>query len=310
MTTFPVLHKKEECFLTRVVNIGSINIDYVYAVPHFVREGETLSSTSRQIFPGGKGLNQSVALSRAGASVSHAGMVGDDGGYLLESLKTSGVDVSLVEKCSIPTGHTVIQVTPDGQNCILLFPGANRELSESFVDRTLDTFKDGDILVMQDETSAVAYAMKAAKAKGMRIAFNPSPIGAHTEKYPLQLVDWFLLNEIEGQTLTGKSATEDILDGMAERFPNAVTVLTLGQDGVLAYANGKKYAHGSYKVKAVDTTAAGDTFTGYFIASASKGEPIEESLRLASIAASISVSRQGASVSIPTLDEVIMRSGA
>ena len=290
--------------MTKIMNMGSINIDYVYAVPHFVRAGETLSSTSRQIFPGGKGLNQSVALSRAGASVCHAGMVGDDGDSLLENLRDSGVDVTLVEKSCVPTGHTVIQVAPDGQNCILLFPGANRELSEAFVDRALGNFKNGDILVLQDETSSVDYAMTAAKAKGMRIAFNPSPIGPHTEKYPLQLVDWFLLNEIEGQALTGKSAHEDILKGMADRFPNATIVLTLGQEGVLCHANGRAYSHGSYKVKAVDTTAAGDTFTGYFIAAAAKGESIDEALRLASVAASISVSRQGASVSIPDLKEV------
>ena len=291
--------------MSSIVNMGSIHIDYVYEVPRFVQEGETLMSTSRQIFPGGKGVNQSVALSRAGAKVYQAGMIGSDGKELLETLRDAGVDTALVEICDVPTGHTVIQVNPEGLNCILVFPGANRELCEAFVDRALLFFSKGDILVLQDETSAVVHAMTKAKAKDMRIAFNPSPIGPDIGKYPLEFVDWFLLNEIEGKAMTGKSDPNDILTGMASRFPNAVTVLTLGPDGAICYADGKTYSQDSYKVNAVDTTAAGDTFTGYFISAVSMGKSIKEALQLASAAASISVTRKGAAVSIPSLDEVV-----
>ncbi|MCL2421830.1 MAG: ribokinase, partial [Defluviitaleaceae bacterium] len=253
--------------MPRILNMGSINIDYVYTVPHFVKAGETLSATSRQIFPGGKGLNQSVALARAGGSVTHAGMIGSDGTALIDLLNETSVDTGRIFICEVPTGHTVIQVNPDGENCILLFPGANQQLDEGFVDRALKGFSQGDILVLQNEVSCVAYAIKAAKAKRMRIAFNPSPYGPEIMDYPLDLIDWWLLNEVEGQALTGKDDPKDMLAAMAKQYPSAVIVLTLGADGVLCCGNGKNLSHKSYKVDAVDTTAAGDTFTGYFISS-------------------------------------------
>jgi len=284
--------------------MGSINIDYVYSVPRFVEPEETLSATARHIFPGGKGMNQSVALARAGSDAALAGMIGSDGGYLLDVLRDANVDTHLICEVEGPTGHTVIQVTAEGQNCILLFPGANQKLDEAFVDNALVSFSKGDILVLQNEVSCIAYAMKSAKAKGMRIVFNPSPYGPEIADYPLDLVDWWLLNEIEGQYLTGKTTPDDMLNVLSGRYPNAVIVLTLGEDGVLCFAEGKVLQHGSYKVEAVDTTAAGDTFTGYFISSIAKGIDIEEAIRWASIAASISVSRQGAAVSIPVWDEV------
>jgi ribokinase len=231
-------------------------------------------------------------------------MIGGEGLPLVSALQDAGVDTSMIKQCGVPTGHTVIQVNPKGQNCILLFPGANRELDEAFVDSAISSFAKNDILVLQNEVSSVAYAMKKAKEKGMRIAFNPSPFEAEIEEYPLDLVDWILLNEIEGQALTGESKPTDILNGMAARYPSAVTVLTLGEDGVICYDGGEVLRHKSYKVAAVDTTAAGDTFTGYFIGAIAKGKSIEEALGMASVGASISVSRQGASVSIPCWDEV------
>jgi len=291
--------------MARILNIGSINIDYVYTVPHFVRAGETLSAASRQIFPGGKGMNQSIALARAGGDVTHAGMIGSDGAYLLDILKDAGVHTGLIVQSPGATGHTVIQVTPQGQNCILLYPGANRELDEAFIDTALARFTQGDILILQNEVSCVPYAMKAAKAKGMNIAFNPSPFGAEILDYPLSLVDWWLLNEIEGSALTGKNTPHDMLDVMGSMYPGGVIVLTLGEEGVICRSNGDTFSHGSYPVKVLDTTAAGDTFTGYFISSVAEGKEIEEALKLASVAASISVSRQGAAVSIPFWDEVV-----
>jgi len=291
--------------MARILNIGSINIDYVYTVPHFVRAGETLSSTSRQIFPGGKGMNQSIALARAGGDVTHAGMIGSDGTYLLDILKDAGVHTGLIAQSSGPTGHTVIQVTPEGENCILLYSGANQELDEAFVDKVLAPFAEGDILILQNEVSCVPYAMKAAKDKGMKIAFNPSPFGPEILDYPLHLVDWWLLNEIEGSALTGKNNPHDMLAVMGSMYPDGVVVLTLGEEGVMCRSGGDVFSHGSYSVKVLDTTAAGDTFTGYFISSIARGKGIEEALRLASVAASISVSRQGAAVSIPFWDEVV-----
>jgi ribokinase len=290
--------------MAKILNIGSINIDYVYAVPHFVKAGETIASGSRQVFAGGKGLNQSIAIARAGGHVIHAGVVGDDGIDLVNMLGDEGVDIRFIEKSTSPTGHTIIQVTDEGQNCILLYPGANRELNESFIDKMLEPFDKGDIAIMQNEVSNVAYAMKCAARKEMRIAFNPSPIGLEMNQYPLECVSWFLLNEIEGEALTGKTNPDDILKEMGEKYPNATTVLTLGKDGVICKAGDKIFRHSAYEVSAVDTTAAGDTFTGYFISSVAQGVGIEESLSLATKASAISVSRKGAATSIPTLDEV------
>ena len=293
--------------MTKILNMGSINIDYVYSVPHFVTAGETLAATSRQIFPGGKGMNQSIALARAGANVTHAGAIGIDGEYLLPVLQEAGVNTDLISILDVPSGHTVIQVNEHGENCILLFPGANRHLDEAFVDRALSPFSTGDILMLQNEVSCVAYAIKAAAARGMKIAFNPSPFDAEISKYPLNLIDFWLLNEIEGQALVndgGENTPNQILTALGEKYPKTTLVLTLGMDGVLCRHRGKTYSHSSYKVQVVDTTAAGDTFSGYFISSIAKGHGIVEALQLASKAAAISVSRQGAAVSIPSLEEV------
>jgi len=290
--------------MIKIINMGSVNIDYVYAVPHFVRAGETLLSNSRQIFPGGKGLNQSIAFARAGANVSHAGKIGDDGDGCLAIMNDAGVDTRLVEKSAVPTGHAIIQVTGEGENCILLYQGANSMLDESFVDRALESFGEGDILVLQNEVSCIDYAMRAANAKKMRIAFNPSPIDERILGYPLEFVTWFLLNEIEGHALTGKKEPGEILSSLGEKYAKACIVLTLGEDGACCLSEGKVLRQKARRVSVVDTTAAGDTFTGYFVGSVASGKSLEESLGIASVAASLAVSRTGAAVSIPTMDEV------
>jgi ribokinase len=230
--------------MTRIINIGSINIDHVYSVPHFVRAGETLAADTHQVFPGGKGLNQSIALARADAMVWHAGMVGADGAALVELLRETGVDVSLIETGPNPTGHTVIQITPDGQNTILLFCGANMDVDSAFADRALKSFGAGDILVIQDEIGGISYAMDAAIKKGMRVALTPS--ARPTFEYPRDIPGWFLLNEIEGNALTGERDSEGILAGMAQKYPNAAIVLTLGEEGVLYRAKGGYHSGGGH----------------------------------------------------------------
>ena len=290
--------------MVKILNIGSINIDYVYEVPHFVKAGETIASGSRHVFAGGKGLNQSIAIARAGSSVVHAGMVGADGIDLIKMLEAEGIDTSFIENSTTPTGHAIIQVTGEGQNCILLYPGANRQLNESFIDKILEPFGKGDIVIMQNEINCVAYAMQSAKNKNVRIAFNPSPVELEINRYPLEYVNWFILNEIEGEALTGKIIPDDIINEMGIKYPNATTVLTLGKDGVICKSGDKIFRHSAYKVPVADTTAAGDTFTGYFISSIAQGMGIEDSLSLATKAAAISVSRKGAAASIPALNEI------
>lgn len=289
----------------KLLNFGSLNIDYVYSVEHFVQPGETLSSNKLERFCGGKGLNQSIAIARAGVPVWHAGKIGGEGDMLLELLRQAGVDTSNVERSERMTGHAIIQVDQTGQNCILLHGGANTDIEEAFIDRVLAQFGEGDILLLQNEQNNLPYLMERAHARGLRIACNPSPIDRGLLQYPFTYVKWFILNEIEGNALTGKSEPEDIADTLLERYPHAAVVLTLGQQGVLYRDAETSLRHGIYRVKPVDTTGAGDTFTGYFLAGICQGLSIEEILRRASAASSIAVSRKGAAPSIPVLQEVL-----
>jgi ribokinase len=290
----------------RVLNFGSLNIDYVYSVEHFVRAGETLAATERRIFAGGKGLNQSVALARGGAEVFHAGSVGEaDGGFLTSFLQTYNVNTDLVQKTACPSGHAIIQVEPNGQNCILLFDGANGAVTEGQADAALAHFGEGDFVVLQNEIANVPYIAKKAAERGLRVVFNPSPANSAITGVLRQKIGYLILNEIEAQMITGVSGLRGQLAALHGQFPHTAVVLTLGKDGVV-YADGEhEYRHGIYDVTAVDTTAAGDTFTGFFIARLIAGSDVPEALRAASLASSIAVSRNGAAPSIPSLDEVM-----
>ena len=289
----------------KIYNLGSLNIDYVYSVPHFVQPGETLSSAKLEIFPGGKGMNQSVALAKAGARVIHGGRIGDNGGFLKEILGQAGADTSFVAVDASSTGHAIIQVDENGQNCILLFSGANHSFTEEFVREILADARAGDIILLQNEINLLDVIFAVAAEKQLQIAFNPSPFTEELLKLPLHQVKWWLCNEIEGGQLTGKSEPEEILTSMQKKFPGSSIVLTLGKDGCM-FTDGKQVLRQPiFPVKAVDTTAAGDTFTGFFLASVAEGKSVADALRIASRASSIAVSRMGASSSVPTLAEVL-----
>lgn len=287
----------------KILNFGSLNIDYTYQVEHFVRPGETMSSLSRKTNCGGKGLNQSIALARAGAQVWHAGAVGaEDGGLLCRALAESGVNIDYVARREdTASGHAIIQVNQSGQNCILLYGGANQTITPQQVDETLSHFDAGDFLVLQNEINQLAYIMERAHEKGMVIVLNPSPLDEIIGTLPLSYVDYFLLNEVEAGDLCGGQGS---LEEMARRFPSARIVLTLGKEGVRYRDGDQILSHGIYKVPVVDTTAAGDTFTGFFIGSLTQGCDAGEALRLASVASSLAVSRPGAGASIPWMEEV------
>lgn len=289
----------------KILNIGSLNIDYTYSVEHFVRAGETLAARTREEHCGGKGLNQSIALARAGAKVYHAGCIGAEGTALVKELRDSGADTSLILRRDIATGHAVIQVDPTGQNCILIFGGANREISNEDIDDCLSAFSEGDILLLQNETSGVAYAIEQAARKGMYVALNPSPISEELlASSALKHVHWFILNEIEGYELSGEREPERICTVMREKYPGSTIVLTLGGDGCMLLDDSGFYRHGAYSVSVVDTTGAGDTFAGYFLGCTAAGMPVEETLAYASMAAAIAVGRPGAAASIPLAVEV------
>lgn len=290
----------------RLINIGSLNIDHCYQVDHFAAAGETQSSLGYQRNVGGKGLNQSVAAAHAGMTVLHAGKVGTDGAVLTGFLREAGVDVSQVavtEACA--TGHAIIQIDPSGQNCIILYPGANMTLTEDDLDRWLAGCGAEDVLLLQNEVSCVPQAMKKARARGMRVVLNPSPITPELLGWDLGLASLLIFNEVEGEALTGQREPEAILAALEARYPHAELVLTLGEQGSVYACGGRRSVCPAVKVENVaDTTAAGDTFTGYFLDGWAAGLEPEACLRRASMASAIAVGRMGAAPSIPMAAEV------
>lgn len=289
----------------KVLNIGSLNLDYVYSVDHIIQPGETESTGGRNIFLGGKGINQSMALAKAGADIYHAGLIGSDGEVFIDACEEYGVNHDYIRKIDGATGHTIIQVDKNAQNCILLYGGANQMLTEEFVDEVLAGFEKGDILLLQNEVNQLPYIIDRAYEKGMQIALNPSPFNEKLNAVDMTKISIFLLNEVEGGQITGLTEPDEVLEKMREMFPHAKIVLTLGKDGA-KYAEGDNvYYQPIFKVKAVDTTAAGDTFTGYFLAGLIEGMEIPEILKMSAKASSIAVTREGAVPSIPYREEVM-----
>jgi ribokinase len=286
---------------------GSLNIDMIFSVEHIAAPGETISSSSLVKSAGGKGANQAAALAKAGMAVYLAGKIGKDGVFLTELLGSYGVNTDHVKTYGGATGQAIIQVDRDGQNSIVLFPGGNHAIEEEEIDPVLDAFAGDDILVLQNEIIHTGPIMEAAKKRGLKICLNPSPYNEKIEKLPLDLADMFFVNEIEGSALAGlaeDSPPENILDALVSRFPRAEIILTLGKRGA-RYGRGKIRAAGEIiNLPVADTTGAGDTFTGYFIAARARGAGVPEALNIACKAASIAVSRKGAMESIPRAAEV------
>ena len=293
----------------KILSFGSLNIDYVYSVPHFVKKGETLSAKELNVYTGGKGLNQSIALARAGVETYQAGAIGTDGMFLLEQLKEAGVKTDLVKILDdVRTGNAIIQNDDEGDNCIVLFGGANQAITKEQVDEVFKDFTNEDYLLIQNEINELSYIVEKAKEEGMKIILNPSPMNEKIMKLPLDQIDYFILNEIEAMQILEMDKPEEI-DGkyiaslLHERFKDATIVLTLGSEGSVCISDDEYVEQSIYKVKAIDTTAAGDTYTGYFIAGIN-GKTIKESMDIASKASAIAVTRQGAAPSIPVLEEV------
>lgn len=288
----------------RILNFGSMNIDYVYSVDHIVKPGETISSTKLELFCGGKGLNQSIALARAGASVCHAGMIGSDGDMLLRACEENSVDTHYIQRTPERSGHAIIQVDRSGENSIVLFGGANQAIEKQYVDDVLNDFGEGDYLLVQNELNMVDYIIGKAYKRRMKVVLNPSPYNETIKQWDLHKVSLFLINEIEGSQITGNSNPDEILQSMLRQYPDAAVVLTLGKNGAVFQEGDIVLKQYPFETSVVDTTAAGDTFTGYYLASIMRGTPQLEALRMASYAASLTVSKKGASSSIPYRQEV------
>ena len=288
----------------KIYNFGSLNVDRVYGVEDFVRAGETILAKSLSFFPGGKGLNQTIALARAGANVYHVGCIGRDGGILKDTLVENQVPLTYVKEMDADGGHTALQVSESGQNAIIVYSGTNHMLTENFVDEVMQTIEPGDYVLMQNEINLVPYIIRKAKEAGAQVAVNPSPITKELMSYPLEMVDLFIVNEIEGEAVTGEKEPQKILAAFREKYPHTKIVLTLGSEGS-CYQDETTFAMQEiYKNTVVDTTGAGDTYCGYLLTCLMEGVPVKEALHMATAASSIAVSRQGAAPSIPKREEV------
>ena len=288
----------------RVLNIGSMNLDHVYNVDHIVQPGETEATGEMHIHLGGKGMNQSVALAKAGVETYHGGMIGDDGQPFLDACAEFGVHADYIQKIDTKTGHAIIQIDSSAQNCILLYGGANQCLTAEYVDEVLANFGKDDVLLLQNEVNMLPYIVDKAYEKGMTIALNPSPFNEKLDAVDMGKIGIFLLNEVEGGQITGLVEPDEVIAKLLELYPHAKIVLTLGKDGAVYADAEQKHFQPIFPSEAVDTTAAGDTFTGYFLAGLCEGMPIPEVLRMSSMASGIAVSRKGAVPSIPWRSEV------
>ena len=286
----------------KILNFGSLNIDMTYFVDEMASAGKTVASFEFGRNFGGKGLNQSVALARAGANVFHAGKIGQDGTELRDFLTSCGADTSFVALSSLPTGNAVIQVDKSGENCIVVYGGANRDISKEYASAVLNNFEEGDFVVLQNEISNVGFIAAEAHKKGMTVVFNPSPLDGIDVS--LDDVDYLILNETEAAAIFKTDDAEKIRAVVADDMPRIKVVMTLGSKGAAYIDACGVITVDAERVRAVDTTGAGDTFTGYFVGEISLGSDVLTAMKTASRAAGISVTRKGAAMSVPKREEL------
>jgi ribokinase len=282
-----------------VYNLGSINIDHVYRVPHLPGPGETLAAATLLSGLGGKGANQSVAAALAGATTHHIGAIGPDGAWVLASLTTAGVDVSAVARAAVPTGHAIINVDDHAENAIVLFTGANAAQDRAAISRALSAAQAGDTLMLQNETTEQAFAARLAAEKGLRVVYSAAPFDVDAVRAVLAFTTMIVVNEIEAAQLCAalKTTLTDL--------PVAEVLVTKGAKGAEWHVKGAApLSVASFKVQPVDTTGAGDCFIGSLVAALDLGQTRAQALRYASAAAAISVTRAGAASSMAPAAEV------
>lgn len=287
----------------RIINYGSLNVDHVYNTAHFTEPGETQSADTFQLFAGGKGLNQSIACARAGAQVTHAGAIGSDGRFLLDLLHECGINTDYLQERSAPGGHTVIEVNGSGQNRIILFKGTNFSQTRAEIDRALTSCAANDILLLQNEINELDYLIDSGASRGLRVILNASPVNEDLLSCDLGKCCLLAVNELEAAVLTNLSADlpgSELLEAMHCKYPHSIIVLTCGAQGAYTVtSDGKQLFQAAFKVKAVDTTAAGDTFLGYLAAGLALDLDLQSALQQASAAAALAVMSPGAAPSIP-----------
>ena len=279
-------------------NLGSINADLVYTVPHIPAQGETLSSTNRATYMGGKGANMSVAIARAGSRVNHIGALGPDGGWAVQRLLEYGVDTRHIAQVETATGHAIIMVDEHGENAILLHSGSNGEIPQATLQTALAEAQTGDWFVAQNETNLQRTGASLAKKMGLKVAYAAAPFSADRVQAVLEYLDFLIMNEVEAAQLT--EATGKTPDALGIRD----VVVTLGGDGADWFGPDGKQHFDAIPVTPIDTTGAGDTFTGYLLAGLDQGMPMAQAINLATKAGALMVTRQGTADVIPDLSEV------
>lgn len=283
-----------------IYNLGSINADHIYEVEHLPSPGETLSANSFVTGLGGKGINQSVAASLAGSEVVHIGAVGPDGDWAVDRIAGYGVDTGHISRIETPTGHAIVNVDQSGENAIVIFSGANTCQSIEQIEKALGRAVDGDILLLQNETDLQAEAAAIAHGLGMKVIYSAAPFSVGAVKKVLNNTTVLMMNKVESEQLCARLETE-LMD-----LPVSDIVVTKGSGGAdwLCPATGETLNVASFSVTAVDTTAAGDTFAGYFAAGLDQGFSIKDAMALGSAAAAIKVTRKGTADAIPMRAEV------
>ena len=286
----------------KVLNFGSINKDFIYSVNDFVNPGETISSIKYNIKIGGKGLNQSVAISKAGQKIYHAGIINIDDTFILDKLKKWNVNCENILIGDNPTGHAIIQVDKKGENSIIIHGGANDDVDIKFIESVLSKFNSGDILVLQNEINNIKEIIKRAHHKKMKIVFNPAPFNKKILSYDLNKISTLILNQTEGEALSKEKKPDNILKVLNSKFKNTEIILTLGEKGSIYSFKDQLFKIEAHRADTVDTTGAGDTFIGYYVAGLISGMNKKENLNRASEAAAIATAKIGGAESIPRLN--------
>lgn len=286
----------------KILNFGSINKDFFYSVNDFVKPGETISSIRYNIKIGGKGLNQSVGISKAGQKIYHAGIINKDDTFILDKLKKWNINCENILLSNNPTGHAIIQVDKKGENSIIIYGGANHDVDIKFIKSVLSKFDSGDILVLQNEINNIKEIIDRAHHKKMKIVFNPAPFNNEILSYDLNKISTLILNQTEGEALSKEKKLDGILKVLNSKFNNTEIILTLGEKGSLYSFKDELLKIKAHKLDTVDTTGAGDTFIGYYVAGIASKMNTKDNLNRASEAAAIATTKLGAAESIPRIN--------
>ena len=289
----------------KVLCFGSANLDHIYQVDHFTKPGETQSCIDYAVCCGGKGSNQAIALALSGTDTWFAGIIGNDGLRLKETLIEKGVCVDYLKCSDAHTGHAVIEVDRNGQNRIVLYGGTNKAITKEYVDEVLSHFSAGDVVVLQNEINLIPYIIDQCSERGMKVVFNAAPYDDTLRDFPIEKTTWLVVNETEGAGLSGSTDYSEIPLLLKKRYPKTDILFTMGKAGSRIVTEDEDIVTAALKVTTVDTTAAGDTFIGYFVRGLTDGLSLFDTARLATAASAISVTRKGAVDSIPAYDEVI-----